>query len=133
MTALPEVQFPSTERLIRGWLVPRLAGPRVVTDLPADLASAVPLVQVTRIGGGVSVPLVLEDPRVDFDAYAATRGAADDLSRRVQALLPTMRGESTGGGVVALVVVEVGASWRPDPNPDVRRFGITASFSIRPA
>lgn len=128
----PAVTFPDAELLIGVWLRAALPGNRVVTDLPANFEQVLPVVQVTRIGGA-RTQQVLDNPRIDLDCFAATREAAADLARQVEALLPTARGVTASGGVVGWVGVEVGASWRPDFNPRVRRYGLTAQLVIRPA
>lgn len=128
----PAVQLPDVELMLTGWLRAELAGPRVVTDLPGNLEEVLPVVQVTRIGGP-RLQVTLDNPRVDLDVFAGTRTAAADLARRVESLLPAMRGVTASGGVVGRVVVETGASWRPDFNPRVRRYGMTVSLIVRRA
>lgn len=134
----PVVQLPDVELLLTGWLrtaliiPPATTGPRVVRRLPGNLEQVLPVVQVTRIGGG-RVQQVLDQPRVDIDYYALTDEAASDGARLVESLLPTLRGVTTGGGAVGWVGIEVGASWKPDWNERVRRYGLTASLIIRAA
>jgi hypothetical protein len=127
------VRSPDVEAMLTGWLRTQLAGPRVVTDIPGNLEDVLPVVQVTRVGGG-RVDRFLPRPRIDVDCYAATREAAADLANQVEHLFATaLRGAAVAGGVFGQVDVEAGASWRPDPNPRTRRFGVTASLTIRPS
>lgn len=128
----PAVQLPDVELMLTGWLRTALAGPRVVRRLPANLEQVLPLLQVTRVGGGRQQQ-VLDRPRVDFDYYALSDEAASDGARLVESLLPTLRGVTTGGGTVGRVDIESGASWRPDWNERVRRYGLTAVLLVRPA
>lgn len=128
----PAVQLPDVELMLTGWLRPALPGRRVVRRLPGNLEQVLPLVQVTRVGGGRHQQ-VLDRPRVDLDCYALSDEAASDLARLVESLLPTMRGVTTGGGTVGWVGIETGASWRPDWNERVRRYGLTAVLTVRRA
>ncbi|MBA3907826.1 MAG: hypothetical protein H0X35_14245 [Pseudonocardiales bacterium] len=104
-----------------------------MSELPANLETVLPLVQVVRSGGAVNVALVQDRPRLDIDVYAADRGTAKDLARQIQGLLPTMRNVTTGGAVVGDVAEESGPSYRPDYNPNVRRIGMTYRCTLRPA
>lgn len=126
----PAVQLPDVELMLTGWLRTALPGRRVVRRLPGNLELVLPVVQVTRIGGGRSQQ-VLDRPRLDLDYYALTDEAASDGARLVESLLPTLRGVTTGGGTVGHVAIEVGASWRPDWNERVRRYGLTAVLTVR--
>lgn len=134
----PAVQLPDVELLLTGWLrtaliiPPATTGPRVVRRLPGNLEQVLPVVQVTRIGGGRDQQ-VLDRPRVDIDYYALTDEQASDGARLLESLLPTLRGVTASGGTVGWVGIETGASWRPDWNERVRRYGLTATFVIRPA
>jgi len=128
----PAVTLPDAELLLGGWLRTALPGRRVVTELPADLEAVLPAVLVTRIGGG-RTQHVLDNPRLDVDCFASTRELAIDLARQVESLIPTLRGVTTGGGTVGWVGVEVGASWRPDWNMRIRRYGLTVLLTIRAA
>ncbi len=128
----PAVQLPDVELMLTGWLRTALAGPRVVRRLPGNLEQVLPVVQVTRIGGGRDQQ-VLDRPRVDVDCYATSDEAASDLARQVEALLVSMRGVTTSGGAVGWVGIEVGASWRPEWNDRVRRYGLTVALTVRPA
>lgn len=134
----PVVQHPDVELLLTGWLRtalivgPATTGPRVVRRLPGNLEQVLPVVQVTRIGGGRTQQM-LDRPRVDVDVFALSDEAASDLARRVEALLPSLRGVTTGGGTVGWVGIETGASWKPDWNERVRRYGLTGTFVIRAA
>jgi hypothetical protein len=126
------VRSPDVEAMLTGWLRTELAGPKVVTDLPGNLEDVLPVVQVIRIGGG-RVNRFLIRPRIDVDCFAATREQAADLANQVEHLLAAvLRGVAVTGGVFGDVDIEAGASWRPDPNPRTRRYGVTASITVRP-
>ncbi len=129
----PQVTFPDAELVVASWLRTQVVARVVTSELPADLEDQLPLVQVVRIGGSTLVPLRLDNPRLDVDCYASNRTGVSALARRVAAILPTMRGTTSGGGVVVSVAVETGPSYRPDFNPRVRRSGALYAFTIRPA
>lgn len=121
--------FPGVERLLVAWLTGAL-GVRVVTTLPADLTQAVPLLQVTRIGGphDDSVPS-LQIPTVDIDAFGTDEGAVSDLLERVDVSLRYhLPGATVLGGRVGKVRTLSGSAWRAWENTDVRRRG--ASYQL---
>lgn len=125
--------FPDSEALLAGWLREQLPAVRVVAQLPANVEDHVPLLWVARIGGPALIPGIVDRPRIDVDAFDATYEQAADLALAVQALMPTMRGVTTGGGVVCGVDEETGPARRPEYNPQVRRLGATYVLTIRPA
>lgn len=128
-----DITSADSELLLIGWIRGMSLGSvvRVVTDLPADLASVLPVVQVTRIGGRGAHPPILDRPRLDVDVFAATRQAASDICRKIEGKLHTLRGQAASGTVITDVFVEQGSSWRPYGNPDVRRFGLFVELTIR--
>lgn len=133
MTITPAVIWPDVERVLLGWLRPQLTGVTVLTDLPANLEARLPLLQIVRVGGGRDFSWRLDVARVDIDAYAATRTAAADLAGQVRTLLGTLPNVQTGGALVVRVAEETGPSWRPELNPNLRRFGMTLRVVLRPA
>lgn len=133
MSTAPAVVWPDVERVLLGWLRPQLAGVRVLTDLPGDLEQQLPVVQIVRVGGGRDFSYRLDQARVDIDCYAATRSAAAALAGQVRTLAGTLPNTETGGAVVTRVLEETGPSWRPEANPNLRRFGLTLRVVLRPA
>jgi hypothetical protein len=79
---------------------PGVGSLRCVTELPADLAAEVPLVEVARIGGG-------------------------DLNHSLRDMLP---GQPLDGGIVLRVNTSSGPHWLPYADTAVRRF--TALYQI---
>jgi hypothetical protein len=130
VTAHPAFAVPEAERVALGFLRANLTGTRVLTDLPSDLTGKT--VQVTRIGGAGD-GFRIDQARLDIDCYAPTRAEAAALAGQVRSLLSTMRNQTHSGAVVVAVVEEIGPSWRPDFNPNVRRFGLTVLLVLRPA
>ncbi len=80
--------YPNIEDLIVAWLKTRLATQQVHAgdipgDVPPNLPAAVPLVMVARFGGPDTTP-GFDNPRLDIDVFASTRGAALALAERVR-------------------------------------------------
>jgi hypothetical protein len=126
------VTFGGVEALLIGWLSGQL-GVRCVTDLPAGLADAVPVVQVVRIGG----PSDDNDPNfhvptVSIDCFAVDRASATVLAQQVDdALRKVLPGVTTGGATVTKVQTVSGASWRPWDDTTLRRFGASYALHIK--
>lgn len=105
-------------------------GKRVLTDLPANLDSILPVHRVTRISGA-DLDYRLDRPVVNIDTYAADRTQAAALATEVRdwlrehlqredAVQPT--------GVVTAVRTIVAPRWLADPNTNLRRF--QASYEL---
>lgn len=126
------------EALIRGWLSGQGLGARIVTDLPAKFEETLPVVQVTAIGGASTwrpwngVQPLARQPRMDIDCFATSRAAASDLAAAVEAAVFAARGHGSEWGQVKDVSDSTGPVWRPDYNPNVRRFGFELTLTIRP-
>lgn len=111
------------EALLSTWLPTQVSGLRAVTELPAELADAVPLVRVFRIGGPDPTP-GLDVATLDIEAFADARQSARTLAYQIQyALRFKLPGHVTDAGSVARVRTISGPAWRPYDNPNVRRFG----------
>ena len=129
------IVFPDAELLVVGHLSDRL-GVYVCTTLPAgeEFNSRLPIVQVTRIGGGWIVRKRLDGPRMDLDIYATGRQAANDLTAQVRAEFEAMKGLMRDGAVVTRTFEETGPVLRPEErNSGVTRVGFTAGLVLRPA
>lgn len=120
------------EALLIPWLASTLTV-RAVTDLPADLADVLPVVQVVRIGGPDDDNLSRYDmPTVDVDCYDADRAKASALAGRVHdALRITLPGLTVGAGTVTKVQTITGPSWRPYDDTLLRRIGASYRLYIR--
>lgn len=120
------------EALLIGWLRSTL-DVRALTDLPADLADTLPVVQVTRIGGPDDDNNPNFDaPTVAVDCYAADRAGAITLAAAVKAALRgSLPGQTIGTSTVTKVQTVTGPSWRPYDNTELRRFGATYALHIK--
>nr|WP_202121585.1 hypothetical protein [Streptomyces sp. BA2] len=109
------------------WLHARLTV-RVLTDLPANLADVLPVIQLQRVGGDDDT-LRLDRAFVEVDVYAATRPAASALMAQARSvLLSELSGAVTDSAVFTMARTIAAPSWRSYENPALRRFG--ASFEI---
>lgn len=120
------------EAALTGWLRAALDGPRVVTELPATLQTDLPLVQVERLAGR-GRDLIIDEPTVDVECFAATRADARALAYECQRLLRhVLPGQPITGGLARRVQELSGPAWRPYPNLAVRRFGLSVQITVRP-
>ncbi|MFD3740473.1 hypothetical protein [Streptomyces sp. NPDC058629] len=117
-----------------------MPGVLVTSDLPEGeaLNAALPAVRVLRIGGtstmrGWSDPATADRPRLNFDCFAAGRGAAMRLALRVCAEWELLPNQSTEDGIVTGISQETGPQDRPEePNTGVARVGMILGMSVRP-
>lgn len=120
-TAQPYVDV---ERLLVQWLGQQL-NCRVVTDLPANLQTQVPLLQIQRVGGADARP-GLDFVGLDVDAYGPNRGSAVALAENARyALRFRLPGVQLDGAVFTRIDTTEAPSFRPYDNTDLRRFGAT--------
>lgn len=104
-------------------------GVRVVTELPAKLLEACPLLMVNGIGGS-DTDHILDDARIDVSAFAATRSAARTLARQAKDSLRfdcPGRPLTTPDGRVFISEINTNSlpKWVPYDDTDVRRFEAT--------
>jgi hypothetical protein len=119
--------YPDVEQGVASWLAATL-GVRGVTELPANLAAAVPLVEVARIGGA-DRDHSIDAATVDVHAYEASRPAARTLALQVRTLLRyQLAGLPLAGGVVLAVNTASGPHWVPYTDVGVRCF--TGTYQI---
>lgn len=97
---------------------------RCVTELPANLADAVPIIEITRIGGADDVQSI-DAATVDVTCYSGNRINARALAYRVQGILRLAAGSAVTGGVLLRVRTISAPSWQPYDDTNVRRFGAT--------
>lgn len=122
--------YADAELLAVTWLTPRL-GVRVVTDTPAEMAKALPLVQVTRYGGADGQP-TLDRVQLDVDCYTDNRRTALQLAEQVRdALRFDLPGTTVDGALVCAVDTIGAPAWRPFDVTGVRRFGASYRLIIQ--
>ncbi|MFD1277463.1 hypothetical protein [Streptomyces kaempferi] len=128
MTAVGGVDV---EAELVAWLKAELAV-RVVTDLPANLGSDGPVLQLQRIGGDDD-SFRLDRALVDVDSYAVDRPTASQLMTQTRGLLLVkLRGVTTGAAVFTAARTISAPAWRPYENTSLRRFGATFEIFCHP-
>lgn len=112
------------EQVLTGWLGSQFPDARLCTEAPADMAGAVPVVRVVRVGGGRLY--VLDRPTVVVDTFHADRPSAKAYAARVEHALYWLL-PGAGLGVTGVATIS-GPSYAPWDNTNVRR--ITATYQI---
>lgn len=129
---LPVVVFPDAEQLVVDYLTDRLGGGvHVGTDLPEDLAAAVPVVAVSLLDSDEVLDFVLEDAILDIEVVAADKGAASDLARLVSAHMKAMP-DVTFDGARVYRVKRQELVWMPDEVTELPRYEMTFDVLVRP-
>jgi hypothetical protein len=131
--------LPDAEALISSFLrdqaeVISIVGDRVFSALPADPGPD-PMVRVTRYGGSprFSIPLWIDHPQVQIDAFGGPKATAHDLMVTAMAVLSgRLVGSHDEGVVTAIVFGQM--RWLPDeaftkPRP---RYLVTATLTTHP-
>ncbi len=129
--------FADVEAILCGWLHTEL-GVRCVTDLPADLQSVLPVVQVTRFGG-TRTDYVRDNPRVDIDVYwppdanaNPDRAGAIGFAEQVhEAMIWNLTGRVFDGAQVKQVRTESAPSVQRYDDTALRRVTATYALTIR--
>lgn len=121
------------EVLLIGWLNEHLDDDIVVRDeLDNNLLDELPTVQVQRVAGDDD-GFRLDRALADVDVYAATRGAAAQLSAVIRGLLLTqLRGSVTDTAVIGMVRTVAAPGWRPYEDLGLRRYGATYEIFFHP-
>jgi hypothetical protein len=125
--------FPGAERLVHDWLVADV-GVRVCSELPADLADVLPIIQAVRIGGPHhDEDPYLQIPTMSVDVFADGRQAAYDLAQTVDlSIRRHLPGAKVLGASVGMVRTLTGPAWRAwDDTTRVRRVGMTYQLWLK--
>lgn len=121
---------PHVESVLVTWLKAAFPTARLCTELPANLADVLPVIQVVGIGG-TGDRFAFDQPRADVDVYAATRSAARDLAQQVhESLLGDLPGQSVDGTFVLSVREFMSPTWTPYDNTTLRRFTLSVGLRI---
>lgn len=102
--------FPDAETLVGDYLAarPELTGVPVGPVLPAGNDGTQPAVVLIRDGGSYREYAVLDEAQIRIETYGPGPTAAQELMRRVRALLAGLPETSIPGSVVTDVTEEVG-------------------------
>lgn len=129
---MPFTGLVAAESFVRDWLATQFPAPtyRVVTELPANLADVVPLIQVVRFGGSDDIWTV-DSANVDVDTFAASRDGARSLAEQVRtALRLHLPGYASAGAACQSVTTISAPRWVPYDNTSLRRFNAAYRITI---
>lgn len=115
--------FVDTEWAIATHLAAVLTPIRVVTELPAHVEDALPVVRVAGAGGPDDRLTARE--RIDVECFAATRADARDLAERARIAMHATSHTVVGGWLIDRVSTEAGPFWADYANDAVRRYVAT--------
>jgi hypothetical protein len=115
---------------------PRIAaftGVVVATDL-VGFAYPARRLRVARTGGIPTLWMQMDNPEIEIEASAATKGDAYDLAAAARGVVFAARGTFIGFGVALFDVADkTGITWTPDAaDPDVARYVVQLSLVTRP-
>ena len=119
--------YPSATQLLVVVLQAQFSSVRVCTELPEGLELVLPVIQVSRFGGGAAV-VGMDRPMIDVDVWHSTLEAAEVLGSQVSEWMHLgLPGRSasgpSGAGVFARSHMQSGMARRPTANTDVFRVG----------
>lgn len=118
------------ETFLHDWLKARFPAARLCTELPANLADAVPLLQVVGIGG-TGEAYNFDSPRADIDAFGLTRTLARELALGVhEAVLNELPGVTINGTTALSASSFMYPTWAPYENTNVRRFVLSVGLRL---
>ena len=109
-------------------------GVTVATDL-IGFAYPARRLKVTRTGGMPTLWMRVDNPVIEIEASADTKGIAYDLASAARAAVFAARGTYTGHGLALFEVADsTGLTWSPDTaDPDVARYTVRLSLVTRPS
>lgn len=123
--------IPDTESVLVHAAQDQFTTARVCTDLPADLADVLPVIQVDVIGGQ-DLQVAVDRATVDFDCYGLDRIAARALAHQVWDWLRfTLPGSTVDGALISRVNTINQPNWVPYDDTNVRRFTFTVQVYLR--
>lgn len=125
---------PAVLTVLVGWLTEQLGEIRVCTELPQNLETQVPLVQLVSISDALSGSAQTQGTAtVDVNAFGADDDAAEALALQVEALLLDTRGVTTGGAVIRNIRSRRRPARTPYENTQVRLYAAMYEIRIHPA
>lgn len=133
--------FEDVDELVRAWLEDQLAAtavpPKLVIrdlDLPGNLPTALPLVQVVGAVGSTEVAPTIDAPVLDVDSYAATLATAKTLAEAVRwQLRYVLPGRVIGNTHVRAVTTFSGPAPVPFDATNVHHVAASYQFVVRPS
>lgn len=108
--------------------LPTAGFPKVLREVPPNLTHAVPLVTVTRFGGA-DRNVVIDQPVVQLDVFAATADRAEELAEELRtAMLIKLPRHEFSGAVVCGVATFAGPQLMPWASTNVWR--VSARYQV---
>jgi hypothetical protein len=120
--------WPDVEATVRGYLATTVTG-RVVTILPAQLETALPVTRILR-GPGVDDGIT-DSPLLDVETFAGSRGDMWALAEETRQALHELAGKAYGGVLVDSVTTASGPSFVDYGNPRVHRAVASYRLALR--
>lgn len=107
--------------------IPTVTG--VSVDLPHNVLTRLPFIQVNRVGG--SDNYITDSATVDVDTFHATRAGASALARAVHAAMMRLRHTAVNGVLVDSVETITGPLWINYDDENLERYVATYSIDSR--
>lgn len=128
--------IPDSEKLVIDYLlavddVTDLVGTNIGPALPEQ--PAWPWLTVSRVGGTPSLPGYLDNPRLEFTSWAATKGAARAAAGAARAAMVAITGSHDLGVVTGAFETGDGLRWDPDDVANIPRYRFEFDLYIHPA
>lgn len=123
--------YAEAEDVLQAAAAAKFTGKRVTTETPSNLADVLPCIVITRFGGAEDEVYTFDNANVDFDVYAATRGAARTLAHQVRTWVrKELPGTTIGSAAVGRTRTITAPVWTPYDNTAVRRFTYSARIRL---
>lgn len=121
--------YADVEALVVSYLasIPGVTGTSV--DLPPNILTRLPFVQVNRVGG--SDDYVTDSAMVDVDTFHSTRAEASTLARLVHAAMMRLRHTAVDGVLVDSVETIAGPLWISYDDENLQRYVATYQIDSR--
>lgn len=121
--------FADVESLLVVYLASTPGVTGVSVDLPPNVRTRLPFIQVNRVGG--SDDYVTDSATVDVDAFHATRAEANTLARVVHAAMMRLRHTAVDGVLVDSVETITGPMWVSYEDENLQRYVATYQIDSR--
>lgn len=127
------MSLPDAEKLVVDYLldvdgVTDLVGANIGPALPKE--PTWPWLTLSRVGGVASLPGYLDNPRIEFLAWGATKGSARAVAGAVAAAMVAVIGTHDLGVVTAAFDAGDGLKWDPDEVTNQPRYRFEVDLYI---
>ena len=115
--------FADVEALLVTYLTPTPGVLGVSVDLPQNVLSRLPFIQVNRVGGGDDY--ITDTAMVDVACFHSTRVQASTVARTVHKLMMALRHTAVAGVLVDSVETVTGPQWINYDDENLQRYVAT--------